>query len=429
VWDKAVPYCQQAGVRAEARSAHYEAVAYFEQALVALAQLPEHRDTLEQAIDLRLDLRRALQPLGEEARIFDNLCAAEALAERLGDYQRLVRITGHLGIYFSAIGEHARAIAACQRALTMASANGTSDDQAAAQTRLGQAYYTGGDFRQALDVARQAMALLTGDSRYTNFGGVALPAVSSRSYMAGCLAELGDFVEGRGVIEEAVQIAEIAKQPFSIAGAPIIAGLLYCRQGDIRQTIPTLERGLSLCQSTNIPRLFPMAAALLSAAYALAGRAAEALPLLDQTLERVAAGRRVIFQGLVLTELSEALLLVGRVDEARALAGRLLEISRPLPGRGYQAHAYRLLGEVAARGAPPEAELADTHYRQALALADDLGMRPLQAHCHWGLGMLYAQMGRPEQARAALSAAIEFYRAMEMQLWLPEAEATLAQVR
>jgi tetratricopeptide (TPR) repeat protein len=172
-----------------------------------------------------------------------------------------------------------------------------------------------------------------------------------------------------------------------------------------------------------------MAAALLSAAYALAGRAAEALPLLDQTLERVAAGRRVIFQGLVLTELSEALLLVGRVDEARALAGRLLEISRPLPGRGYQAHAYRLLGEVAARGAPPEAELADTHYRQALALADELGMRPLQAHCHCGLGMLYAQMGRPEQARAALSAAIALYRGMEMQLWLPEAEATLAQVR
>jgi tetratricopeptide (TPR) repeat protein len=137
----------------------------------------------------------------------------------------------------------------------------------------------------------------------------------------------------------------------------------------------------------------------------------------------------VIFHALVLTELSEALLLVGRMDEARALAGRLLELYGTHTGRGYQAHAYQLLGETAARGDPPEAEPAETHYRQALALANELGMRPLQAHCHLGLGTLYAKLGRPEQARVDLSAAIELYRAMEMQFWLPQAEATLAQVR
>ena len=54
-------------------------------------------------------------------------------------------------------------------------------------------------------------------------------------------------------------------------------------------------------------------------------------------------------------------------------------------------------------------------------------MRPLQAHCHRGLGMLYARLGRPEQARLALSAAIALYRAMEMTFWLPQAEAALAQ--
>src|SRR5262249_43096875 len=124
---------------------------------------------------------------------------------------------------------------------------------------------------------------------------------------------------------------------------------------------------------------------------------------------------------------SEALLLVGRVDEARTLAGRLLELYGTQTGRGYQAHAYRLLGESAARGTPPEAAQAETHYRQALALADELGMRPLQAHCHLGLGTLYAKLGRPEQARAALFVAIELYRAMEMQFWLPQAQAALAQ--
>jgi tetratricopeptide (TPR) repeat protein len=78
---------------------------------------------------------------------------------------------------------------------------------------------------------------------------------------------------------------------------------------------------------------------------------------------------------------------------------------------------------------PLEITLAETHYQQALALAEALGMRPLQAHCHRGLGTLYATTGQHEQARAALSAAIELYRGMEMQFWLPLAEATLAQVR
>src|SRR4029434_6831893 len=123
-------------------------------------------------------------------------------------------------------------------------------------------------------------------------------------------------------------------------------------------------------------------------AYALAGRAAEALPLLDQMLERVATGSRMLFHALVLTELSEACLLVGRVDEANALAGRLLEFSHTHTGRGYQAHACQLLGEVARHREPPDVDQATVHYRQALALAEELGLRPLQAHCHLGLGTL-----------------------------------------
>ena len=90
---------------------------------------------------------------------------------------------------------------------------------------------------------------------------------------------------------------------------------------------------------------------------------------------------------------------------------------RPAPARRVHAHAD-----------PPEVEQAEAHYRQALALADELGMRPLQAHCHRGLGTLYATTGQREQARTALSTAIEMYRDMEMTFWLPETEAALAQV-
>lgn len=79
-------------------------------------------------------------------------------------------------------------------------------------------------------------------------------------------------------------------------------------------------------------------------------------------------------------------------------------------------------------GGPPDVAPAETHYQQALALAEELGMRPLVAHCYLGLGTLYATTGRREQARVALSTAIDLYRAMAMTLWLPQAESALAQM-
>jgi tetratricopeptide (TPR) repeat protein len=100
----------------------------------------------------------------------------------------------------------------------------------------------------------------------------------------------------------------------------------------------------------------------------------------------------------------------------------------PPQDQGHQAYALRLLGDIAARREPPESTQAEAHYHQALALAEELGMRPLQAHCYRGLGTLYARIGRPAQARVELSAAIELYHTMDMTFWLPQAEATLAQV-
>ena len=97
--------------------------------------------------------------------------------------------------------------------------------------------------------------------------------------------------------------------------------------------------------------------------------------------------------------------------------------------RGNEAYALYLHGELAVRREPSDCALAADHYQQALVLAEELGMRPLQAHCHHGLGRLYHQTGRAEQARVALAAAIDLYRAMDMTFWLPQAEAALAQIQ
>jgi tetratricopeptide (TPR) repeat protein len=428
VWDKALGYCRQTGEKAVARSAYREAVVYCDQALAALEHLPECHETLAQAVDLRLDLRNALLPLDAHARIFEHLRTAELLAERLGDSQRLGRIVSSLCFSFTVMGEHDRAIAAGQRALTLATTSGAFDVQVNAQNNLSVAYLAAGDYRQVLDVAPQMIAVLTEDRLAERFGLPICPGLIGRGYVAMCLAELGDFAEGAGRGEEAVRLAEAVAQPNSLVVVQWSVGLCYRRQGVLQQAILLLERSLALAQHADLPLQFPQSASFLSAAYALAGRVAEALPLLDQMRERLATDQRMLLHALALTELSEACLLVGRVEEANALAGRLLELSRTHTGRGYQAHAYRLLGDGAMRRERPDIDQATAHYRQALTLAEELGMRPLQAHCHRGLGTLYAMTDQQAQARTALSTAIEMYRAMDMTFWLPQTEAGLAQV-
>jgi len=353
VWDKAVTYCRQAGARAVARSAYREAVACFEQALDALAQLPEHRDTLAQTIDLRIDLSAALQPLGELARIVNHLRTTLTLAERLDDPQRLVWIASQLCFHSVLTGEYDRALAAGERALALATTSGAFDAQVLAQTNLGLVYSAVGDFGQTLDVSRRMMVLLTGERRYARAGPLGLLyGVISRGHVAWSLAEMGGFAEGTGVGEEALQLAEASEHPYSVAIALIWVGLLYCRQGMLQQAIPRLERGLGFCQTANFPIFFPLTASVLGTAYALAGRTAEALPLLEQLVQHVASGERMFAYELVFTELSAACLLVGRVDEARALAERLYELSGTHIGHGYQAHACRLHGDVAMRHHP-----------------------------------------------------------------------------
>jgi tetratricopeptide (TPR) repeat protein len=184
---------------------------------------------------------------------------------------------------------------------------------------------------------------------------------------------------------------------------------------------------MGICQDADLPVLFPWMAAALGAAYTLGGHAADAIPLLTQAMAQSTAMESVHIETLCSLPLGEAHLAAGHVEAAHTLAERALALVRTHQERGHQVYALRLLGDIAARCEPLESNQAEAHYRQALALAEDLGMRPLMAHCHLGLGNLYAKIERHIEARTELSAAIELYRAMEMTFWLPKVEAALAQ--
>jgi tetratricopeptide (TPR) repeat protein len=219
--------------------------------------------------------------------------------------------------------------------------------------------------------------------------------------------------------EEGLQISEAVDHPPNLMVASWGIGLLCLRQGDLYRALPLLARAVGICQDADLPFYFPPMAAPLGAAYTLAGRVTEAMPLLTQAMEQAITMGRVDFQTLSSLSLGETQMLASRLEEAQVLADRALAHARAHKERGNQAYALRLLGDIATHRDPPEVEEANTHYREALALANELGMRPLQVHCHLGLGTLYAKTGRREQARTELSAAITLYRAMDMTFWLP----------
>src|SRR5262245_34569242 len=427
VWGRALAYCRQAGEKAMARSAYREAVGYFEQALSALPHLPETRDMCEQAVDLRLALRSALFPSGDSERIVTYLREAETLAAALNDPRRLGQIAGFLSAHFRNRGAYDQSIAVAQRALTLATADQDVVLQALVNQNLGAAYWAQGDYLRAIDCLGQTTMSLSEAQRYERFGQAILPSVQSRAFLAACHAELGRFTEANVLGEEGLQIAETVAHPSSLMWAYYGVGRLSFCQGDLHRALTKLERAVGICQEANLSIFFPRMAAALGAAYTLSGRVTDAIALLTQAMEQTIATEMAGFQTLCSLPLGAAYLLAGSLTEAHALAERTLALAREYQEHGHQAYTLHLLGDVAARCDSLGVEQAQDYYHQTLALAEALGMRPLQAHCHRGLGTLYAASQR-EPARTALATAIALYRDMDMAFWLPQTEAALAQV-
>jgi class 3 adenylate cyclase/tetratricopeptide (TPR) repeat protein len=424
VWDKAVIYCQRAGARAFDRAAFREAVASFEQALQALAPLPEDRDTQAQAIDLRLALGVALSQRGEYGRHLALVGEAEALARVLDDRARLGRVLAEMVSALRLTGDHDGAIATGRQALELAVELGNSALQEQASLYLGQAYYVIGDFGRAAELLRRSVEAADRGSGTSSTD----VRIRSRAWLAQTLGRLGTFVEGRRHGEEALRLATLEGRGATPISVHTRLGLLYLNQGDLEHAIRMFDQGLALCRASGNRDLFRVIMAGLGYASALQGRIAEGCELLEEAISEGIRTGALESQSRWVSWLSEVYRLVGRGDEAWQHARQALDLARQQKERGNEALALHQLGVVHAHAEPPDAAQAEAHYQQALALAEELGMRPLVAHCHHGLGRLYHQTGRAEQAHTALAAAIDLYRAMDMTLWLPQAEAALAQV-
>jgi tetratricopeptide (TPR) repeat protein len=221
-----------------------------------------------------------------------------------------------------------------------------------------------------------------------------------------------------------MHIAEAAGHVYSLLFPLLGLGTLTLDQGDFAGAVAPLERGLELCRTRQASSRLHDFAWALGAAYHGTGRRAEGVALMEDAARGVAeqTSRWSWWAGRV-GSLGGAYLLEGRLADATRIAQEGLAAARQLGEREVEGQLLRLLGDIAAHPDRFEVDTAEAHYRQALALAEALGLRPLMAHCHRGLGVLYRRAGRRQQAPEHLTIAVTMYREMEMPVWLEKAKA------
>jgi len=287
-----------------------------------------------------------------------------------------------------------------------------------------RAHYYRGEYERLVQLATDNLGVLPPDWIYESFGSTLPGSVFDRGWLIMSLAELGRFAEAVEPEAEAIRIATRTQHAFTVGFAHCAAGTVHLLRGDWAQARSLFEHAVAVVRAGNVGQL--LSRSVVSSAWVLAqlGEASEGLSRLregEHLLEREPARGNVGFLGSFYVALGRAALVLGRLDDAQRLGDRAVESSPRQPG--YAAHALLLLGDIATHPDRFDAERGETHYRQALALAEPRGMRPLIAHCHLGLGKLCARTGKREQAREYLATAANMYREMDMAFYLKQAEA------
>jgi class 3 adenylate cyclase/tetratricopeptide (TPR) repeat protein len=420
--EKAVSYLFQAGAKAGRRSAPQVAKEWYHQALDQMRGLPESPDKWRQAYDILVGLRGVLVHLGETRSSLECVREAELFADKLNDESRQRRVLG-LAIANGALhGALDEAAAAGTRALAVAERTSDATLRLSAQASLAWTHYYRADYKHVLELAAVWLKARTPGPIYysENIPG----AVYVRCWLLRSLAELGDFEDASCHARDIIEVAEPTQSPHPVGMAYMSAGWCLLAKGDWAQAWLHIERGTMEYRKGNFVLALPHALASSARVLAQRGESEQALSCLQEGEEVLARGiaRGTLDQaGMDYGWLGRAAFLLGRLDDAQRLAGLALEYSPSHPG--FAAHALHLLGDLATHSGQLDVEQGQAHYRRSLALAEPRGMRPVIAHCHFGLSKLYQLTGKREQAREHRTISITMYREMDMRFYLEQAEA------
>jgi class 3 adenylate cyclase/tetratricopeptide (TPR) repeat protein len=430
-WQRAVRYIRRAAADARERAANREAVAWLDQALVALTRLPETPDTLATSIDVRFEIRASLYALGEFGRMTMILREAEQLARAYGDAKRLGWVAFHLGEGLRLAGRLSEARDHLERARAAADEMGDLALQVAANQYLGLTRHALGDYTGAAANIRTVLSLplespeVAGFSQ-TQAGSRAGFGAVSACWLARCLAETGAFEEAIATGRAALNAArDLRAHPYPVTAARWALGAVHALRGDLERADVLLTEALTGAEAASLAITLPQVQRMLGWVRATSGRVEEGMDLLERALAGAETMGIEVAYPAIWSQLGEVWLMKGNEGKAERFGRMALERARSTGQRGDEARALRLLGDVEARRGPDGYSNAQRRYAIAAATAADANMRPLVALCQLSLGRLFLQAGDAPSAREHLGLAKESFIEMGMASAIAQVTALL----
>jgi class 3 adenylate cyclase/tetratricopeptide (TPR) repeat protein len=432
IWERAVDYLRKAGTKAYARAALSESRDRYQQGLDLLARLPATPDNIRRGIDVRLDLHGPLVGLAELSRVIELHQEAERLARRLQDSPRLGRVASRMGNFAWLDAGYSTAITRAQEALQIAAAiddpnvrNAARDVRITATHVLGLTYLALGQYRACVELLRQNVEGPNASLAHERIGFTIPPYIFGCGLLAWGFSALGEFPTALTYGQQGIDAAETSGYFPAQAAAHLYQATALVSRGRFGAALPLCRRGVRLSELGAVGFWRAFAYSMLGWVLVRSGETHQGVPHLERgAVLQESSGIKAI-RSVFWTRWAEGLLLSGDLLEATRVGRRGLELAEVSGERGFEAEACHVLARTAAEGSDSELDAACLHYERAARLATELGMRPLVAHCHLGLGKLYRRTGDEATAQQHVTTATTMYREMDMRFWLEKAAEAL----
>jgi tetratricopeptide (TPR) repeat protein len=350
---------------------------------------------------------------------------AEALALTLGDERRLGWSRVHLLNFYVSLGRiaDAKRYATLARESAVRTGDRTLGDLISVQVSAAQ--YSAGEYAASAGEASEALKVLGSDVGRRGMGGNTPSGILLKGRLCAALAYLGRFEDAVREGQDALSLARTAENHFAEAFVAIHLAQGLCLRGDFREASLLCERILELVAQSGMSPFLP--AALAAAAYArvMTGRVSDALALAARAVESPPVMK--YGHSAAMLNVARVSLIAGRTEQALEQASRTLEAARTLGERGVEADAHHVQADILGT-VPDRVSRATASLEVALALSEQMGMRPLTARCHLDLGVLVGATGDRTSARAHLAVATDLLREMRMNFWLDRAQDEIRRV-
>ncbi len=429
-WAEAVEYSLKASIRAIGRSAMQEGIRIFERGLEALEHLPTDAESLRAGIDLRLVAGNALVPLGEQDTLVRRLREAKDLSRELDDPRRTALVDSQLTTALWMTADYEQGLVTGQQVLNAATLLRNPQLELAAHFGIGMHHYGLGNHLEAIKIQRSLLDALPSDFERERLGWAGYPSVLIRGFLVDSLTDLGQFDEALEVGQHGVALSDEIDHTYTRAMMGIAYGRLLTEVGRAEEAVALLEPMLATCREEEIRTMVPPVAAWLGWAYTHAGENSKAIETLRRALSveirrygavctalhlYIAAGKAYANCHQLETALEMA-------REAELLTSRTREL-------GNRARALKLVGDILIeRNRENDAE-AEKLYAEALRLATDRKMLPLNVQLHRSRGSLFALNRRWAEAEAELELAHSGFEVLRLTEPASEAALLLAKAR